>query len=191
MIEGFELIEDALECDENATTDNVEISKIEDLGEEQQISSKKYSKIFDTEYDWSIPYVIDVKKYKEAAIRTRLTKDCKTRTVDFTCDIRKGCCNKLCFTLFVFAKDYDNLNDDYHYDCFQFEEGRDSIVNGETKKCTVETFIEKVKELTGAIISIDKEYIKEMISNKEQKKRIIQSDIDLLTNLIYNINYGK
>ena len=48
--------------------------KYDVIEDEQELRSKPYERIFDTEYYWSVPYIVDVEKYKKA-FNTRMTDE--------------------------------------------------------------------------------------------------------------------
>jgi len=167
----------------------------------KKCSSTRYTKIFDTEFYWGVPYLMDVQKYKAVVGNACRMSDKHIKSVTFKSEVdmckltyydrkkvgmfdgpRNGdtvLYEKTLYDcrLFVFATD-DVEDNDWGYDCLMF--GSTYIDNN----YTINDFKELIKKITDCIIGIDKERVKEDI--KEINKIIKQQEKEkgFLNNLI-------
>lgn len=145
------------ENDKVEVGDTVEIDNMNEIvlpEDEFDISPARYTKIFDTDYYWMVPYIIDFKKYKEA-VDTEMVTDAKQVTIlmstslwgdgyyheDITC------------SLHVWTSGSNRKEND----CFFFSDTREDIIN---------TLKEKMKVITNCIIDVDRDEINRRINEE-------------------------
>ena len=119
-----------------------EFEKVENWGEViddgDVLRSQPYTQIFDTEYYWNVPYVVDVEKYKKM-FHTRMT-DGYINTLSLTSEIENGYQVAWAFS----SKKKENERD-WTSDCFQFHYDN------------LDKFKEFVRKITATFICVDKE----------------------------------
>lgn len=139
------------------------------------IISKIYSKIFDTNFYWGMPYLIDVDKYKDVIGKEHRMTDDNTRSVKFTCEMWRGeyDCSSTNFTLYVQTNNKDIKADEWDYDCYLKSNDGDNYTFEDFK-----TFITKVTE---CIIGVDTESAyDEYIKRNNEIENLVNINKELL-----------
>ena len=161
-LEGFEVLEeDSSEevveenCEFDFDTRNESYDKIEseikNMGE-KEIRSKTYGRIFDTDFYWKVPYLIDVKKYKSLMGKDSRMTDNNTESLNFSCEIWRGMCTN--YTFFAWSNREAEKNNDWLYDCYQKDD---------FEGYTFSDFKKFITDITQCIIGVDKEAVKRNI----------------------------
>lgn len=140
--------------------------KAEDWGEViddgDVLRSQPYTQIFDTEYYWDVPYLVDVEKYKKT-FHTRIT-DGYINSLSLTSNIENGY-----QVVWAFSSKKQENERDWTSDCFQFHYDN------------LDEFKDFVRKITTTFIGVDNigvlekciELEKEINNITEQKQRLL------------------
>lgn len=146
MIQGFEKAEDWGEV----------------IDDEDVLRSQPYTQIFDTEYYWDVPYLVDVEKYKKT-FHTRMT-DGYINSLSLTSRIENGY-----QVVWAWSSKKEENERDWTSDCFQFNYDN------------LDDFKEFVRKITTTFIGVDSIGVlekcakleKEINNITEQKQRLL------------------
>lgn len=158
---------DRIEINEDASVVDAFNENIIPKEGEFDISPSTYSKIFDTDFCWMVPYIIDFKKYKEM-VETDIKSEADNITITLHTSIWNCGCSwdehEVTCTIYIWGENGEG------HDCF-FYDG--------TRKNIVDILKKEIKKITDCIIEPDKLGIHKRIN--EEIKTVGECNLRIAT----------
>lgn len=165
MIEGFEYTEEYVEDAECVEKEDM----TPNIKNGESIRSKTYARIFDTDYYWNVPYLIDVEKYKNVMGKNCRMTDKNMSTVSFSCEMYKmKSFYDVHFVLYVWTNNKTNEGE-WQYDCYLKPDYTDD------KEYSFQDFKTFIRNITDCIIGIDDDAVNTVIYKRVSDMKELQS----------------